>query len=273
MSVLGEAAKAAQGAAQQLMKKAIEVAPDSWMPGGSPDPLIKQQHGHVGRSMSRVDGPVKVKGAARFAAEFSFENLTYAAVAFSTIAKGRIDTLDISAAVAAPGVVLVMTYRNAPRMEPIPLFGTTAKAAGGDNLPVMQDDRIHWNGQPIAVVLAETQEQSDHAKSLIRVTYNAEPAVTAFSAAKARGTEPGKFQGREMKITIGDAEAALAAAPHKVDVVYSHAASQPQCHRATRCNSRLGWPDSSGFTTPPRRSCIPPGRSPKCSASIRDRYM
>ena len=68
-----------------------------------------------------------------------------------------------------------MTHRNAPRMKPPPLFMTAAKAAGGDNLPVMQDDRIHWNGQPIAVVLAETQEQADHAKSLIRVTYETEP--------------------------------------------------------------------------------------------------
>ncbi len=50
----------------------------------------------------------------------------------------------------------------------MPVFMSAAKAAGGDDLPIMQDDRIHWNGQPIAVVLAETQEQADHAKSLIR---------------------------------------------------------------------------------------------------------
>ncbi len=55
-----------------------------------------------------------------------------------------------------------------------------------DDLPIMQDDRIHWNGQPVALVLAETQEQADHATSLIRVTYEAEPAITSFDAAKAK---------------------------------------------------------------------------------------
>src|SRR5918994_4308431 len=114
--------------------------------------------------------------------------MLYAAVAFSTVPKGRIATLDTTMAEAAPGVVLVMTYRNAPHMQPMPLFLTAEKAAGGDSLPIMQDDRIHWNGQPIAVVLAETQEQADHAKSLIRVSYEAEDALTSFSEARARGT-------------------------------------------------------------------------------------
>ena len=69
------------------------------------------------------------------------------------------------------------------------------KAAGPDDLPVMQDDRVHWNGQPVALVLAETQEQADHAQSLIRVTYEQESPVTAVAAAKANGTESGVFLG------------------------------------------------------------------------------
>ncbi|MER8912961.1 xanthine dehydrogenase family protein molybdopterin-binding subunit [Mesorhizobium sp. M0761] len=218
------------------MKKAIELAPDSWMPGGKPDPLIHHQHGHVGKSVSRIDGPLKVKGAARFAAEFAPSNMTYAAVMFSTIAKGRIASIDTSAAVTAPGVILVMTHHNAPAMKPMPLFMTNARAAGGDNLPIMQDDRIHWNGQPIALLLAETQEQADHAKSLIRVSYEVESAITSFAAAKAQGTEPGMFMGEKMKVEIGDADAALAAAPHKVSATYrtprhNHNAIEP--HAAT----------------------------------------
>ena len=57
---------------------------------------------------------------------------------------------------------------------------TAAKAASGDDLPVMQDDQFHWNGQPIAVVLAETQEQADYAKSLINVGYETETSATVF---------------------------------------------------------------------------------------------
>jgi len=209
-----------QKAVQAAMKKAVEIAPETWLPGGVPDPLIRHESGLIGAAVSRVDGPLKVQGKARFAAEFPLEGMVYAALAYSTIAKGRISALDTSAAEAAPGVVLVMTHRNAPRLKPTPLFGSKDKAAGGDGLPIMQDDRIHWNGQPIAVVLAESQEQADHAKSLIRADYQTEPATTSFEAAKVHAREAPAFQGEPQKLDIGDAEAALAAAPYKVDRIY-----------------------------------------------------
>lgn len=226
----------AKRAAPAGIRKAVELAPDSWTPGGKPDPLIRHKHGLIGAPVSRLDGPAKVQGKARFAAEFPMEGLVYAALAYSTVPKGRIATLDTSAAEAAPGVVLVMTHRNALRMEPAPVFLTGPKAAGGDDLPVMRDDRIYWNGQPIAVVLAETQEQADYATSLIRPTYEAELATTSFAAAKAQGREPGVFAGEPLKVEIGDAEAALAAAPYKVDSTYrtplqNHNAIEP--HAAT----------------------------------------
>jgi xanthine dehydrogenase YagR molybdenum-binding subunit len=226
-------------AAQAMMKKAVEIAPDSWMPGGLPDALIEHKDGLIGRPISRLDGPLKVQGQARFAAEFPMEGMVYAALAYSTIAKGRIATLDTSAAESADGVVLVMTHRNAPPLKPAPLFGSADKAAGADDLPIMQDDSIHWNGQPIAVVLAETQEQADHATSLIRATYEVETATTDFAAAKAAGLKPGSFQGQPLKKEIGDAEAALADAPHKVDVVYHtprHNHNAIELHAAT-----LAW--------------------------------
>jgi len=223
-------------AAQAVMKKAIEIAPDALMPGGHPDPLIEHRHGLIGAPISRIDGPLKVQGQARFAAEFPMDRLVYAALAYGAIAKGRIATLDTSAAEAAEGVVLVMTHRNAPRLKPTPLFMSASKAAGGDDLPVMQDDLIHWNGQPIAIVLAETQEQADHAKSLIRATYEAGASTTSFSAGKAAGLKIGNFQGEPLKHEIGDAEAALRAAPHKVDVVYNtprHNHNAIELHAAT----------------------------------------
>jgi xanthine dehydrogenase YagR molybdenum-binding subunit len=207
-------------AAQKAIKKAIEMAPDAWLPGGKPDPLIERRNGLVGAPVSRLDGPVKVLGRAHYAADRPMPGMVYAALAFSTIAKGRIAVLDTRDAEAAPGVVLVMTYRNAPRLEPTPRFMTQQKAFGGDDLAVMQDDRIHWNGQPIALVLAETQDQADHAVSLIRAGYEAESAITSFASAKAQGTKPGTFQGEPLKLEIGDAEAALAAALHQVDAIY-----------------------------------------------------
>ena len=236
MSIVGDAKASAKDAVQTIMRKAVELAPDSWIPGGKPDPLIRSKHGLIGAPISRIDGPLKVQGKAKFAAEFPLEGMVYAAVAFSTVPKGRITALDTAAAEAAPGVVLVMTYKNAPRMKNMPLFMTAEKAAGGDDLPVMQDDRIHWNGQPIALVLAETQEQADHAKSLIHASYEEEHSITSFAEAKAQGTEPGEFMGQPLKQSVGDAEAALAAAPVSVDAAYltprhTHAAIEP--HAAT----------------------------------------
>ena len=224
---------------QAWTNTAVGVVPDSWPQNGSLDPLAQHKHGLIGAPASRLDGPVKVRGAARFAAEFPMEGLVYAALAYSTIPKGRIATTDTSAAAASPGVVLVMTHRNAPRMKPLPLVTTVAKAAGRDDLPIMQDDRIHWNGQPIAVVLAETQEQADHAKSLVRATYETELATTRLEQARAQGTEPGLFQGHPLKVEIGDAEAALAAAPIKVDATYRtprHNHNAIELHAAT-----LAW--------------------------------
>jgi xanthine dehydrogenase YagR molybdenum-binding subunit len=84
----------------------------------------------------------------------------------------------------------------------------------------MQDAEIHWNGQPVALVLAETQEQADHAVSLIRVTYAGALAVTSFDAAKAQARTPENILGEPSVIEIGDAETALKDAAFKVDLTY-----------------------------------------------------
>jgi len=228
------------------------------MPGGQPDPIAREKHGLVGAPVSRIDGPLKVQGAARFAAEFPLDRLAYASVRYATIPKGRIASMETGRAEAAPGVVLVMTHRNAPRMKPMPLFGSNQKAAGGNDLPILQDSRVHWNGQPIALVLAGTQEEADHAASLIEIGYEAESALTSFAQAKARGTEPASFMGQPLNIAIGDAEKALSEAPRRIDAVYrtprhNHNPIEPHAatlhwdgenlrvHDATQAVSHTAW--------------------------------
>ncbi len=174
----------------------------------------------VGRPIPRLDGALKVRGQARFAAEVPFERLAYGALVHSSIARGRIAEIDTAAAEAAPGVLLVMTYRNAPRLKPPLLMMADPKGASASNLPVMQDDRIHWNGEPVAAVLAETQEQADHAATLVRVRYEAEAAATGFEEAKAKAHPPENILGEPSSIAVGDAEAALSQAPFKVDQVF-----------------------------------------------------
>jgi xanthine dehydrogenase YagR molybdenum-binding subunit len=201
-------------------RPAIPRVPDGWTPTTGPDPLARAKHGLIGAQVSRLDGPLKVQGAARFAAEYVMEGMVYAALRYSTIARGRITTLDTAAAEAAAGVVLVMTYRNVPRMQPPPLILTAAKAVAGADLPVMQDPSIHWNGEPVAVVLAETQEQADYAASLIEVSYESSPPRT-FEEAKAHARTPDSLVGQPVEVLVGDAEAALIDAPYSVDLTYT----------------------------------------------------
>lgn len=228
-----------QDAMQAVTKTAVALAPDGWIPGGHPDPLARHKHGLIGAPISRIDGKLKVCGQARFAAEISMQGLTHAALHYATIARGRIAAIETQAAEQAPGVVLVMTYRNAPPLKAPPAFGTGPKAAGGDDIAPMQDDRIHWNGQPVALVLAETQEQAEYAQSLIRVSYVAEASVTSFAAANADGTKLGKFQGEKLKLDVRDAERLLAAAPHKVDAIYR---TPPQNHNPIELHAAtLAW--------------------------------
>ncbi|WP_027531686.1 xanthine dehydrogenase family protein molybdopterin-binding subunit [Bradyrhizobium sp. WSM3983] len=194
------------------------------------------KHGAVGQPISRLDGPLKVQGKAPFAADVSLSGLLFGSLLYSTIARGSIATIDTIEAERAPGVVLVMTYKNAPRMHPPRPTMSAPKAAAPSELPIMQNPTIHWNGEAVAVVLAETQEQADHAKSLIHINYNELPAVTSFDAAKANSRTPAMVIGQPPVVEIGDAEAALKEAPYKVDQIYRtprHNHNAIELHAAT----------------------------------------
>jgi xanthine dehydrogenase YagR molybdenum-binding subunit len=221
MNPIEAARQMAQGLAQSTMEKAMKVAPDSWVPGAWDDPIGRQQHGHVGKPVSRIDGPLKVKGAAKFAAEFAPEHMTYAALVYSTIARGRIAALDTAAARTAPGVVLVMTHENAPHLKPMPLFLTAGKAGGGDDLPILQDAEVHYNGQPIAVVLAESLEQAEHAASTVRATYETAPAVLSMDEGKAEGTHQGVMFGQPAHAELGKPVDEYAGSMHKFEATYT----------------------------------------------------
>src|SRR3954464_3753004 len=101
MTIRDDARQLVQGAIESGIGRVVALAPDSWIPGGDPDPLARpHRHGHVGQPLSRVDGPLKVTGAAPFAAEFPIAGMVYASIAHSTIARGRIARLDTAAAEA-----------------------------------------------------------------------------------------------------------------------------------------------------------------------------
>ncbi len=179
----------------------------------------------IGQPVSRVDGPAKVTGQARYAAEFVIRNLAYAALVSSTIPRGRITRIDIGEAEQAPGVLAVITYENAERLpynelEKRPVVDPQS----GDQLRVFQGPEILFNGQPVAVVVAETQEQADGAARLVRVTCEVEEPTTVFQQSDGKKvSREWDEAGRPSKSERGDAGRALGTAPVKVDITCSHA--------------------------------------------------
>jgi xanthine dehydrogenase YagR molybdenum-binding subunit len=150
---------------------------------------------YIGSPTSRVDGHAKVTGAAKYAGEFASPDLAYGSVVTSTIAKGRIASIDISEAMSVAGVIAVLTHKNRP-----PMAGTDrayrdeTAPEGGSPFRPLYDDKIKFSGQPIALVLAEDFETSRYAASLLRVEYEEQAHVTdlhqQLDEAKAISTPP-----------------------------------------------------------------------------------
>ncbi|WP_185982965.1 xanthine dehydrogenase family protein molybdopterin-binding subunit [Aureimonas mangrovi] len=202
------------------VRTALRFVPSGWLPGGSPDPLI-QRRVEVGRQTSRLDGPDKVRGDVRFAAEIPFEGLLYTALVHSPVTRGRITRVDTKAAEAAPGVALVVTHENMPRLRNPPLMGgLDMTAASGSALPILQDKDIRYNGQVVAAVLADSQERADHAASLIEVEIASQLAKTRFDDAKVSATTPPSILIDKNELSIGNAGRELGRAAHRVDNVY-----------------------------------------------------
>jgi xanthine dehydrogenase YagR molybdenum-binding subunit len=202
------------------VRSALGWVPAGWLPGGTPDPLIGRR-GELGRQAPRRDGEAKVQGQARFAAEVPLENLCYAVLVHSTITRGRLARLDTARAEAAPGVLLVLTHRNMPRIgSPALISISDLTAVGNSSLPILQDDRVHYNGQVVAAVIAETQEQANHAATLLDIDYIAEAAETRFEDAKANSRVIPSLLIERNHLSLGRAEQELAHAPYKVDNLY-----------------------------------------------------
>lgn len=167
-----------------VLRKVVETAV-RFVPDPAPDPLIRTP-GVIGLPLDRVDGARKVQGAATFTAEYQVEDLAHAVLVYSTVAKGRISAIESTAAEAVPGVLAVITHQNAPRMKHPTLLSMLRlnKGVGGSDLPIMQDDSIHFDGEAVAVVVAELPEQAAHAASLVRVNYEAEPPWSPLTRPK-----------------------------------------------------------------------------------------
>src|SRR5262245_52471259 len=141
---------------------------------------------YIGNPISRADGRAKVTGAAKYAAEFNTPGLAYASVVSSTIAKGRILRIDTSAALSLKGVIDVLTHQHRPPMADTDQ-GYHDDVAPEDGSPFrpLYDGNIKFNGQPVAIVLAESSEVAREGASLVRIEYAPEAHATDLKRERA----------------------------------------------------------------------------------------
>src|SRR5205814_9161701 len=139
----------------------------------------------IGQAVSRVDGRLKVTGAAVYAADNHPDNLAYGYLLTSTVAKGTITGMDTAAALASPGVLAVYTPFN-----PLKLFAYTQNQ-NDENRPPLQDALVRYHGQVVGLVVAGTFEQARDAAGLVTVSYDAQPPAASFAAGVPTATSGG----------------------------------------------------------------------------------
>ena len=205
------------------------------------DPVVG---GVVGQPWDRIDGPLKVAGKAPYAGDYPVPDLAHAVLVHATVARGRITSIDAAAAEMVPGVLAVITHENAPPMR-LPKSRGVAAMDGGAEVNYLHTDEVHWNGQAVAMAVADTLAAAEEAASLVHVEYKPIVAAVDFigeqSNAKPVGGVPIIMPSKQHK---GDAEAELAAAPVSVDITVTtpplnHNAMEPHCTIAAWDGDRL----------------------------------
>ena len=166
----------------------------------------------VGPAVDRVDGPLKVTGAARYPSDLNFPNIAYATLVRSTIASGTIMNIDTRAAEAAPGVLAVITHDNAPELHRAKRDMMTPPPD-----PPLQTREIGHFGQYVAVVVAETWQQASAAARLVEVDYDYRHAVLSVHDPEAKP----KSNPYHLDMKRGDVEAGMASADVTVEGTFT----------------------------------------------------
>ena len=172
----------------------------------------------IGQPVNRVDGLLKVTGQAKYAAEYSHRNIAYAYPVLSKIASGRIAEIDVSAAEKAPGVITVLTHKNALKLQPFDVDQSVKTGSLlGELLLPLQDTKIFYANQYIGLIVAETYEQARYAAELVKVNYQeTELAIDLEKEPKVNSTSP-----RAKQVIVGTPTEAFDSAPIKINQVYT----------------------------------------------------
>jgi xanthine dehydrogenase YagR molybdenum-binding subunit len=189
------------------------------------DPAHLRHGSNIGQPLARRDGMLKVTGRARYAADNHPQGMLFAVLAVSSIARGRVASLDIEAAKAHPGVVEVMTPANRPPLADDPDGKPNPFAF---RFEALQNDRVRYANQPIAVVIAQTLEAATEGASLLSPRYEAEPARIGLDGNEAY-IPPAVGMGFPAESRHGDVDAALAGSAKTIEATYE---TPPHYHNA-----------------------------------------
>jgi xanthine dehydrogenase YagR molybdenum-binding subunit len=199
------------------------------------------RHGsNIGQPLTRREGVLKVKGQARYAADNHPPGMLHAVLAVSTIARGRVAFLDVQAAKNHPDVIEVMTPANRPPLAEDPDAKTNPFMF---RLDLLQNDKVRYANQPIAVVIAKTLESATEGAALLAPRYEAQPARVGLDADESF-VPPAVGVGNPSAMHRGDVKAGLAAASKRIDAVYEtpaqyHNAMEPHAIVAAWNGERL----------------------------------
>jgi xanthine dehydrogenase YagR molybdenum-binding subunit len=198
------------------------------------NPLDDNKQGLIGAPLDRVDARMKVTGRAPYAFEVrEGTKPAYGFIVEATIARGTVASIDTAAAERSPGVMLVMTHKNAPAQAPFGPLSLDDRFARAK--PYLNDARIEQYGEPVAFVVAETFEEARAAALAIRVDYAPEAGEYELERSLERGEKPEPKPDHEPDSAVGDFEAAFAAAAVKVDATWKtpyHIHAQMEPHAA-----------------------------------------
>jgi xanthine dehydrogenase YagR molybdenum-binding subunit len=174
----------------------------------------------LGSPLDRVDGPLKVTGKAIYAYEHNIPNAAYGALVVSSIAKGRIRSIDTSRAAKAAGVLLVMSHQNAPKLAPRKESGQPP--GPGEAWQALQDDVIYYAGQPVAIVVAATSTEARAAAKLVDLKYDEQPPEIDLASRLGQVYTPKKAGGAgdPALSNRGDTDGALVRSEHCIEHVY-----------------------------------------------------
>ena len=175
----------------------------------------------LGQPLDRTDGLLKVTGQARYSADNPEAKLAHAVLVTSTIAHGRVASMDTARIQAMPGVLLVMTHETAMRL---PNGGKPdAEPPAVRRLSLLQTDEVRYSNEPVAVVVADTLERAtDGARKLqASIRYEAAMPNADYQRAKGAAYQPEKMMGRPINTQRGDVAAGLRQGPTRLDAVYT----------------------------------------------------